>query len=82
LRRREILFIPVTGTDTQWYKNILRDPRVTIRSNQQAHDGQLTTITDKNRVNEIIELFKEKYGGSDMKKYYPNPNVAASLPFE
>jgi hypothetical protein len=36
-------------------------------------------ITEKRRVDEVIELFKGKYGPSDIKKYYPNPNVAATL---
>ncbi len=79
LRGPEIFFIPVTGTDCQWYKNILRNPRVTIRSNQQSQNGRLGAITEKKRVNEVIDLFKKKYGPEEMKRYYPNPNVAASL---
>jgi deazaflavin-dependent oxidoreductase (nitroreductase family) len=79
LRETELLLLPVTGTDSQWYKNILRDPQVKISSSRQTYNGKLRVITEKRRVDEVIELFKGKYGSSDIKKYYPNPNVAASL---
>ena len=80
LRAKELLLLPVTGTDSQWYKNILRDSEVKIRSDQQTFKGKLLVITEKRRVDEVIELFKGKYGPSDIKKYYPNPNVAVALP--
>jgi deazaflavin-dependent oxidoreductase (nitroreductase family) len=79
LRGEELLLLPVTGTDSQWYKNILQHPQVKIRSSQQTFNGRLRTITGKKHVDEVIELFKGKYGPSDIKKYYPKPNVAATL---
>jgi deazaflavin-dependent oxidoreductase (nitroreductase family) len=79
LRGTDLLLLPVTGTSSQWYKNALRDPRVKIRAGQQAYKGTLRPITEKKHVDEVIELFKGKYGPSDIKKYYPKPNVAVSL---
>ena len=79
LRGTELLLLPVTGIDSQWYKNVLRNPQVKLRSSQQTFTGKLRAITERKQVDEVIELFKGKYGPSDIKKYYPNPNVAASL---
>jgi deazaflavin-dependent oxidoreductase (nitroreductase family) len=79
VRGTELLLLPVTGTDSHWYKNVLRNPQVEIRSSQQTFGGKLRAIKERKRVDEVIELFKGKYGPSDIKKYYPNPNVAASL---
>ena len=79
LRETELLLLPVTGTDSQWYKNVLRNPHVKIRSSQQTFKGKLRAITERKQVDEVIELFKLKYGPSDIRKYYPNPNVAGSL---
>lgn len=75
----ELLLLPVTGTDSQWYKNILRDPRVKILSSGQTITGRLRPITGKKEVADVIQLFEKKYGPRDVKRYYPNPNVAASL---
>ena len=82
LREKELLLLPVTGTESQWYKNILKDPQVRIRSSQQTLKGKLRAITQKKQVDEVIELFKGKYGASEIKKYYPNPNVAATMPLD
>ncbi len=79
LREKELLLLPVTGTDSEWYKNVLQNPQVTIRSNLQTMKGNLRAVTQKKQVDEVIELFKGKYGPSDIKKYYPKPNVAAIL---
>jgi hypothetical protein len=79
LKGTELLLLPVTGTDSQWYKNILLDPQVKISASRQTISGKLRVITEKNQVEKVIELFKGKYGPSDIKKYYPKPNVAAAL---
>ena len=82
LKGTELLLLPVTGTNSQWYKNILQDPRVKVSSSGQTVAGKLRPITGKKEVDEVIELFKGKYGPGDVKRYYPNPNVAASLPLD
>ena len=72
--------MPVQGNDTEWYKNVLRNPRVTITSAQHTLKGKLQTLTQKSQVDEVITLFEKKYGESDIKKYYPKRNVAAIFP--
>ena len=79
LKETELLLLPVTGTDSQWYKNVLRNPQVEIRASQQTLKGKLRAVTERKQVDKVIELFKAKYGPSDIQKYYPNPNVATSL---
>jgi deazaflavin-dependent oxidoreductase (nitroreductase family) len=75
----DLLLLPVTGTNSQWYKNILQNPQVKITSSGQAITGKLRPITGKGEVARVIQLFEKKYGARDVKRYYPNPNVAASL---
>ncbi len=79
LKGSELFLLPVTGTNSHWYKNILQDPTVKITSSGQTIAGELRPITGKKEVAEVIQLFEEKYGPRDVKRYYPNPNVAASL---
>jgi len=82
VKGKEVLFLPVTGTDSQWYKNILRDPSVKLRVEQQTFGGKLRPITSKDKITKVIDLFKEKYGAPDVKRYYPKTNAAASLELE
>ena len=80
LRGNEVLLLPVTGSRSQWYKNILKNPRVRISVAGQTYGGSLETITEKSEVSEVVELFRKKYGVGDVKKYYSRLDVAARLP--
>jgi hypothetical protein len=37
-------------------------------------------VTDSNRVDQIVEKFKSKYGQGDVNKYYPKHDVAVEVP--
>src|SRR6185437_16354827 len=62
--------LPVKGSDTNWYKNLLSDPMVKISINGVEILARGQPITDRNGVDDIIKKFKSKYGEGDIKKYY------------
>jgi deazaflavin-dependent oxidoreductase (nitroreductase family) len=72
--------LPVTGTDSQWYKNVLARPAVRIVADRAEHAAQATPVTDPARVAEVIDAFRSKYGADTVASYYPNPNVAVEVP--
>jgi hypothetical protein len=74
--------LPVSGSDTQWYKNVLKNPSILIDARGAAAEVKGVPITDATRVSSVIEKFREKYGARDVKKYYSNFDVAilAELP--
>ncbi len=80
LKEKELLLLPVKGSSTQWYKNILKDPWAKISSAGQTYTGKTQPITSKKDVSEVVELFRKKHGAGEVKKYYPKPDVAARLP--
>jgi len=80
--KREILLLPVKGSSSQWYKNILKNPLVRISVAGETHGGRLQTITERGRVLEVVELFRKKYGAGDVKRYYSKLDVAARLPLD
>jgi len=71
-----LYLLPVAGSDTQWYKNVLHDPR--IRISARGVDGELSVapITDNAEVKDVVKRFREKYGAEDVKKYYSKLDVA------
>ena len=76
-----LYLLPVQGSDTNWYKNLLFDPMVKISINDGIEilaRGQ--PITDITGVDEIVKKFKSKYGEGDIKKYYKKFNVAVEVP--
>jgi deazaflavin-dependent oxidoreductase (nitroreductase family) len=76
LDENKLYLLPVQGSDTQWFKNVLKKPslRVSVRGAQS--EFQAVPITDAKRVSSVVEKFREKYGASDVKKYYSKFDVA------
>jgi len=77
-----LYLLPVKGSDTQWYKNILNNPAMRIAADGAEAQVKVTSLTDAKPVMSVIEKFRAKYGSGDVKKYYSkfDAAVVASLP--
>jgi deazaflavin-dependent oxidoreductase (nitroreductase family) len=72
----KLYLLPVQGSDTQWYKNVLKNPSIHIKAGGAAAEFKAVPITDPKQVLSVVERFREKYGASDVKKYYSRFDVA------
>ena len=70
----KLYLLPVKGSDTQWYKNVLKNP--SIRIDARDAELQVVPVTDAEQVSSVIEMFRAKYGTSDVKKYYSKFDIA------
>ncbi|MGN6346710.1 MAG: nitroreductase/quinone reductase family protein [Candidatus Nitrosocosmicus sp.] len=75
-----LYLLPVQGSDTNWYKNLLSDPMLKISVNGIEILARGQPITDSNGVDEVTNKFKSKYGEGDIKKYYTKFDVAVEVP--
>jgi len=71
-----LYLLPVQGSDTQWYKNVLKNPKIRIDARGAEAELKAVPITDPKRVASVAEKFREKYGAGDVKKYYSKFDVA------
>jgi len=71
-----LYLLPVHGSDTQWYKNVLKNPSFCINVGGAQGEFQAVPITDAARVSSVVNKFREKYGAKDVKKYYSKLDVA------
>ncbi len=76
LEREKLYLLPVQGSDTQWYKNVLQNPSIQIDARGVEAEFRATPITDAKAVKSVVEKFREKYGARDVKKYYSQFDVA------
>ena len=74
-----LYLLPVQGSDTSWYKNLLVDPTLKVSVNGIKISVRGKPITDSNRVDDIVRKFKSKYGGGDVKRYYTKFDVAVEV---
>ena len=72
----KLYLLPVQGSDTQWHKNVLKNPRIRIDARGAEAEFQAIPITDAKQVSSVVEKFRAKYGTSDVKKYYSKFEVA------
>jgi len=71
-----LYLLPVKGSDTQWYKNVLKNSSIQVDVRGAEAEFKAVSITDKTQVSSVIERFRSKYGASDVKKYYSKFDVA------
>jgi deazaflavin-dependent oxidoreductase (nitroreductase family) len=76
LESDKLYLLPVKGSDTQWYKNVLKNPSIRIDARGVEAEFRGKPVTDAKAVNSVIEKFREKYGAEDVKKYYSKLDVA------
>jgi deazaflavin-dependent oxidoreductase (nitroreductase family) len=74
----QLYLVPVRGSDSDWYKNLLATPRMELTG-----DGQSVTATAKpmspDRVGGMVDKFREKYGADQVAAYYPKTDVAVEV---
>ncbi len=58
----KLYFLPVHGSDTQWYKNVLKKPSIRIKEGGAAAEVKVVPVTDGKQVASVIEKFRGKYG--------------------
>jgi deazaflavin-dependent oxidoreductase (nitroreductase family) len=71
-----LYLLPVNGSDTQWYKNVLKNPSMRIDARGAEAEAKAVPVSDAAQVKPVIEKFRGKYGAGDVKKYYTNFDVA------
>lgn len=73
---KDLYLLPVSGSDTQWYKNVLQNPSIGIEVRGADARLKAVPINDSAQVKSVVEKFREKYGAGDVKKYYSKFDVA------
>ena len=74
-----LYLLPVQGSDTNWYKNLLADSTLKISVNGVEISARGKRITDSNRVDDVIRKFRSKYREGQVKKYYSKFDVAVEV---
>jgi deazaflavin-dependent oxidoreductase (nitroreductase family) len=75
----KLYLLPVHGSDTQWYNNVLKNRSIRIDVRGADAEFQAIPITHAAEVTSVVEKFREKYGARDVKKYYSKLDVALLL---
>jgi hypothetical protein len=72
----KLYLLPVQGSETQWYKNVLQNLTISIDARGVGGEFRAAPVTGAKAVKSVVEKFREKYGARDVKKYYSKFDVA------
>ena len=75
----KVYLLPVHGSDSDWYKNLLRDPRFELAADGVSVTATAPPITDPARVRSVVEKFRARYGADQVAAYYPKTDVAVEV---
>jgi deazaflavin-dependent oxidoreductase (nitroreductase family) len=78
----KVHLLPVAGSKTQWYKNVVKNPTIGIEARDAEGEFQAVPVTGAKAVKSVVEKFREKYGAGDVKKYYSGFDVAVWVRLE
>jgi|SRR5579864_6362144 len=71
----KLYLLPVKGSDTQWYKNVVKNPSLRIDARGEEAELRTAPITDPAQVASVVDKFRGKYE-ADVKEYYSKFDVA------
>ena len=76
LEEGKLYLLPVQGSDTQWYRNVLKNPSIQIDARGAEAKLKAVPVNDVTQVSSVVTKFRDKYGAGDVKKYYSKFDVA------
>jgi hypothetical protein len=80
VRQHDHLYLlPVRGSETEWYRNVLQTPVMTIAAKGTTAGVKAKAITDGKRIRDIADQFRKKYGAGEVKKYYSKFDAALEI---
>jgi deazaflavin-dependent oxidoreductase (nitroreductase family) len=50
----KLYLLPVSGSDTQWYKNVLKNPSIRIDAGGDTAELRAVPVTDPNQVASVV----------------------------
>jgi len=78
----ELYLLPVQGSETQWYKNVRKNPVIGIAARGVEAEFRVTVVTEAKADKAVVEKIREKYVAGDVKKYYSGLAVAVVVRVE
>jgi hypothetical protein len=72
--------VPVRGSDSDWYKNVLETPTTRLAAEGAQLNATVTPTSDAAKVGQVLNKFRAKYGARDVEAYYPKQDVAVQVP--
>ena len=65
----KLYLLPVHGSETQWYRNVIKNPLLRIGAAGADAEFKVVPITNASQVLSVVEKFRARYGDNGVKLY-------------
>jgi deazaflavin-dependent oxidoreductase (nitroreductase family) len=72
--------VPVKGSQSEWFKNAKTNSALRLATGGVESTATARPVQEADRVREVVEKFRAKYGADQVKKYYSNFDAAVEVP--
>ena len=72
--------LPLHGSRTQWYRNVLADHAVTVRAGRRTLKVAGRPRRERTVIQRVLDRFRKKYGSGDVARYYDHSDAVVALP--
>jgi len=72
-----VYFLPVSGTDTKWYRQVKVNPEIELSVGGRKIGAQTRPLSDAQQLADVINRFRSKYG--KLERYYRKLDVAIAV---
>lgn len=80
LNGREVVLVPVHGSETEWFKNVAKDPRIELTVRGIAIQSKAKVVKDPKEVELLLDKFRAKYKSEWSESYYDKRDVYLEVP--
>jgi deazaflavin-dependent oxidoreductase (nitroreductase family) len=77
---RDLWLLPVHGSKTQWYRNLIKDRAIAVQAGSERQDLRAKLVKSAEVVRSVIRQFREKYTSEEVKCWYSGLDVAVQIP--
>jgi deazaflavin-dependent oxidoreductase (nitroreductase family) len=76
---QKLYLVPVKGTDSNWYKNVLVEPTMQVSTGEEKLTVGANPISDKSKIADVVQKLRLKYGAGEVKRYYSKLDAALEI---
>ena len=77
---KKMELLPMYGTRTKWFEDVQKSGRLDVRIRDWQMGANPSVVKDVQAIERTKRRFVEKYGESDVRRYYPTQDVALVFP--
>lgn len=80
LDRTTLWLLPVRGSRSRWFKNVVADPTITVRAGRRRQTFTARPVRDARTVKAVVRKFRAKYTPAEIARYYTGLDAAVRIP--